>query len=518
MSEPLTAEAVTVAEPPWTRLNVRMLLVNIVSDVIRAAPALLALLLAGGKSGQGAIWSLVAAGIAVLSGATRWATTRYRITGSQVQLRTGLLRRRRMTVPLDRVRTVDVQATLMHRLVGLTRVRLGTGRADNEKERHLTLDGLSPEQAATLRADVLHRHPAGAASATQAPVGEADPVRPAEEVELARLDPGWIRYGPFTLTGFLTLLAVAGLAWRVINEAHVNPDRYAAVRGVRHHVHDTSPILLAVQAALSLAVLVAVLSTFGYVLAFWRFRLTRTAEGTVHVSRGLLTTRATTIESRRLRGAELSEPLLLRLVHGARVIAVATGLRVGRGAERGGEILLPPAPKAVAVDVAAAICRTDQPGLATLRAHPEAARRRRFTRAGLAIIALAAAIVGLGAKGAPAAILVLLGLAALALVPVAFDRYRSLGHVLVAGFLVVREGTIVRRRVAMETDAIIGWNLRTSWFQRRAGVTTLTATTACGRQKYRALDLSAAEAVPFAETATPGLLSPFFDTADTPTG
>ena len=68
MSEPLTAEAVTVAEPPWTRLNVRMLLVNIVSDVIRAAPALLALLLAGGKSGQGAIWSLVAAGIAVLCG------------------------------------------------------------------------------------------------------------------------------------------------------------------------------------------------------------------------------------------------------------------------------------------------------------------------------------------------------------------------------------------------------------------------------------------------------------------
>jgi putative membrane protein len=107
---------------------------------------------------------------------------------------------------------------------------------------------------------------------------------------------------------------------------------------------------------------------------------------------------------------------------------------------------------------------------------------------------------------------------AASLVPIAFDRYDSLGHTLVAGFLVVREGTIVRRRVALETDAIIGWNLRSSWFQRRAGVTTLVATTACGRQKYRALDLSAAEAVPFAETATPGLLTPFVETSDTAAG
>jgi putative membrane protein len=517
MSEPLTVESVTVADPPWTRLNIRMLLVNVVGDVIRAAPALLALLLAGGRSGQGAVWSSVAAGIAVLAGTTRWATTRYRITRAQVQLRTGLLRRRRMTVPLDRVRTVDVQATLMHRFVGLTRVRLGTGRSDTEKEHHLTLDGLSPEQAARLRADVLHRHPADAQSAAAAPTATGQ-ATPAEEVELARLDPAWIRYGPFTLTGFLTLLAVAGLAWRLINEAHLNPDRYAAVRGVRNHVHDTSPVLLAVQATLSLVVLVALLSTAGYVLAFWRFRLTRTAEGTVHVSRGLLTTRATTIESRRLRGVELSEPLLLRLVRGARVIAVATGLRVGRGAERGGEILLPPAPKTVAVDVAAAVCRTDQPGVAALRPHPEAARLRRFTRAGLAVVGLVAAALALAVQGAPDAVLVLLGVTAVALVPIAFDRYRSLGHTLVAGFLVVREGTIVRRRVALETDAIIGWNLRSSWFQRRAGVTTLVATTACGRQKYRALDLSAAEAAPFAETATPGLLAPFLETSDTAAG
>src|SRR6185437_7105691 len=97
---------------------------------------------------------------------------------------------------------------------------------------------------------------------------------------------------------------------------------------------------------------VALASTVGYVLSFWNFRLTANSGGTLHVSRGLLTARATSIERRRLRGAELSEPMLLRSVGGARALVIATGLRVGRGAERGGEILLPPAPREQAVRVA----------------------------------------------------------------------------------------------------------------------------------------------------------------------
>ena len=51
--------------------------------------------------------------------------------------------------------------------------------------------------------------------------------------------------------------------------------------------------------------------------------------GTLHIVRGLLTRRSITLEERRLRGAEVSEPLLIRAVGGARTLAVATGLRVG---------------------------------------------------------------------------------------------------------------------------------------------------------------------------------------------
>jgi putative membrane protein len=56
---------------------------------------------------------------------------------------------------------------------------------------------------------------------------------------------------------------------------------------------------------------------------------------------------------------------------------------------------------------------------------------------------------------------------------------------------------------------VIGWNLRATWFQRRAGLTDLVATTAGGRQRVRVLDLDDAAAAALAGSATPGLLDPF---------
>src|SRR5205823_4294188 len=77
--------------------------------------------------------------------------------------------------------------------------------------------------------------------------------------------------------------------------------------------------------------------------------------------------------------------------------------------------------------------------------------------------------------------------AALAAFPVALalaaDRCRSLGHALTEGTLVTRWGSLDRRRCALTTDGIIGWHLRQSFFQRRAGLATLPATHAAGRPR-----------------------------------
>ena len=122
-------------------------------------------------------------------------------------------------------------------------------------------------------------------------------------------------------------------------------------------------------------------------------------------------------------------------------------------------------------------------GLAPLRRHGPRARTRRYVRA----------LVpgrhrprpgrprGRRSTGRPAA-------AILAVLPLLLaarpgpDRARALGHALVEGWLVARSGSLTRRRELLATDAVIGWNVQRTWFQRRAGLVTLVATTAGGRQ------------------------------------
>jgi putative membrane protein len=499
-------------ETEWRRLNPRMLLVHPVIEVGKALPAIGGAFLAGHNSGDGSSgsrWSLGIAGIVIVFSLLRWFTTRYLITTEQIQLRRGLIRRRTLTAPIDRVRTVDVTSHLLHRALGLARVVIGTGTSDRKGRDAIVLDGLDARAAAALRGELLHR---GTPLIDTVPSSDAagaiiaDPT----EHEIVRLDPAWLRYAPFTLTGAVTGLALIGVVWRVVSEGHVNLHRVGPYRAVAERL-ESWPLAVAIIAALLVVVaFVALASTVGYVLSFWNFRLSTNSGGTLHVSRGLLTSRATSIEHRRLRGAELSEPMLLRSVGGARALVIATGLRVGRGAERGGEMLLPPAPRREAVRVAGAVISSTSPFVAPLLAHPVAARRRRITRAVASAFVVGAAfdLIVWWASWPLWLTVISLGLV-LGAIPLGLDRYRSLGHALIDGRVVTRLGSLVRRRSAIATDGVIGWNLRSTYFQRRLGLTTLTATTAAGHQHYAIEDVAPDEAIRFADSAVPGLLAEF---------
>jgi putative membrane protein len=487
-----------------------MLAVHPVQEVIRAAPALFGLLVAGSSSGNGGRWGLIGVAVAIGAGTMRWFTTRYRITPEQIQLKHGLLRRQLRAVARDRVRTVDVTAGPLHRVLGLVRVTIGTGRSDHSSEGGLRLDGLTVAEASGLRDELLHGRPRPEAPAGAGVVRVSAPASTSAEAAIATLRPEWIRYGPFTLSGIVTVGVLGGFVINAANDARVDPRSVGPLRDLGDALA-SAPLAGAIAAsAVALVLLVAVLSTAGYVLAFWGFRLTRNPGGTLHVARGLATTRQTTIEERRLRGVELSEPLLLRAVGGARCIAIATGLRVGRGAERGGSLLLPPAPRAEAERVAAEVLRVRDPVTAPLTPHGPRARQRRFTRAlagCVPIVVVAFALTRLAAWSDWVWEASLLSVPAA--VALAGDRARSLGHTVTPTSLVARVGSVVRRRSMLSREGIIGLNLRRSFFQRRVGLMTLTATTAAGSQAYAVLDVADAEALRICEEAMPGLLAPF---------
>jgi putative membrane protein len=148
------------------------------------------------------------------------------------------------------------------------------------------------------------------------------------------------------------------------------------------------------------------------------------------------------------------------------------------------------------------------PVTVTLLPHGPRAVRRRWTRALVPAAAVAARAVVLAVEASTwFALLAPLALATGVLLAV--DRSRTLGHALVEGYLVARSGSLTSRREALATPSVIGWNLRATWFQRRAGLTDLVATTAGGRQSVRVLDLPEPDAVGLAAAAQPGLLDQF---------
>jgi putative membrane protein len=474
----------------WKRLDRRMLLVHPVKEVGRFLVPLVVFVAFGRSSSDGGLWGLAALGIPVLLGFARYVTTSYRLTHARVELRRGLLNKRVLSTPLDRVRTVDLTASPIHRLLGLVTVQIGTGHTASKGDERLSLDGLSVAAASELRRVLLHVSPS------------ADPEAVAGDTPrvVLRLDPSWVRFAPLTSTGLVIAGAALGFVTQLMHTLQWSPSVS------RDRVAHTSLVLLGILAVVGVLVALCVLAVTGYLVTNFGFQLSHTSsDGSWHLRRGLFTTRETSLDDARVSGVSIGEPLGLRLAHGARLSAVVTGL--GRK-QQGSSLLVPPAPRAEVDRVAVEVLGRSGPVIGSLRPHGGRAVRRRWTRA--LVPAAVVAVVGLALTYEVSAWFTVVAPFALVVgVGLALDRSRALGHDLVDGYLVARSGSLDRRREALATTSVIGWNLRATWFQRRAGLTELVATTAGGRQRVRVLDVPEDEAVALARTAQPGLLEQF---------
>jgi putative membrane protein len=475
----------------WQRLDRRMLLVHPVRDLVRFLPALVGIVVFGRSSQGGSWWGVAGIGIPVVLGLARYLTTSYRITAGRIEVRHGLLSKRVLSAPLDRVRTVDVTASPIHRVLGLVTLRIGTGQSSGRGEERLALDGIAAPAAAALRERLLHASP------------ESSPDDAATEGArrvVLTLDLSWVRFAPLTSSGIVIAGAAVGLVLQSLHTLEFAPsidlDRVARL----------GLVLLLVLGLVGFLLTICVLAVIGYLLTNFGFQLSHTGtDGAWHLRRGLFTTRETTLDDARVSGVSIGEPLGLRLFHGARLSAIVTGLDKK---QKGSSILVPPAPRTEVDRVAEDVLRDPTPVRVRLSVHSRRAHRRRWTRA----LVPAGVVAALALVAAYAVSWTFVALAVVVLAGGAYlahDRWAGLGHTLVDGYLVARSGSLDRRREALRTESVIGWNLRATWFQRRAGLTDLVATTAGGRQRVRVLDLEEGTAAGLAVRATPGLLDQF---------
>lgn len=483
----MTGGGPAAADQVWQRLSPRMLLVHPVHEVLRQIPLLIGSVVLGSATGN-PMWTLFGLALVVGYGVARWFTTAYRIDSQEVQLQTGVLQRKVLSVPRNRIRSVSTDARLLHRLLGLTVLRVSTGQ-EAKGDAAFALDAVQAGQVPRLRAILL-----------------ADSLAPAEDDasepgrELARWQPSWLRYSPLSFTGLAMILAAVGLAYQAGVGAALQDSRLAqsGVDAAERFGVVASVVVIGV------AVLVAsvVLSVLRSLVTYGNLVLSRREfagnDGALHLEHGLLRVREQTFDMRRLRGGTLREPLLVRLFGGARLDAVMTGVD-GAGEA---SLLLPPCPRATAETVLAELIARPEVVTGPLRDHGAVATRRRWTRALALPAVLLVAMVALY-SWTPVWLWPVWAVLAVCCALLAFDRSRALGHRVDAEWLVARAGSLDRRRDCIAAAGIIGWTVRQTLLQRRAGVATLIAATAAGVKAYRLIDVPAELAWSIAGSASP---------------
>lgn len=484
----------------WQRLDQRMLLIGPVRALKELAIPLIITAVGISSRDSASAWWLIPGVIGLLIiGAVPWFTTTFRMTDSQFQLRKGLLNKQQLTAPLDRIRSVDLESSLLHRALGLSKVQIGTGVDDTRIE----LNALSESQAHSLRV-VLLSHSTAPAALSEEPA-QPDQVAP---IELARIDWSWLRFAPFSLGRLVLLAGIFGVVSQFSDDLPFF-DLDALGTGWDRVRTFALPAVIAVG-LVSATIAWLVVSIGGYVVQWWNLLLVRD-NGSLRLTAGLFTTRSTSVEEERIRGVELTEPGLLRLVGGAELSALATG--VGEG---GATTLLPPCPREVATQVGEAILdlrdpEETQPLSVELIQHGTAALRRCYIE-GLDIaftwIVVGAVLVWFDLIPLWVLVAVTLVLTAFGVL-IAKSAYANLGHALTPEHLVAGDGMLRRRRIALETEGVIGWVVEQTWFQRRVGLATLVATTAAGSESVKIKDVQHNIAIAIANEVTPGVLTPF---------
>jgi putative membrane protein len=398
-----------------------------------------------------------------------WSRFSYELRDGVLVIDKGVFQRHHREVPVARIQQVDLRRKLRHRALGVAVVRIDTAGGGNEAE--VVLEAIAEEQALALRLALLDR---GSAS-TPAPAGPtmpgaavdgggaegvAAPLAP--PVEVVRLSTADLVLAGVTGSRLAAALPFAAAGLGLL--ADLPGDASEQVVGLAPN--STLSLVLLALAVIPFVLVAAVAQS---ILTDHGFTLVRTGSD-LHVRRGLLDQREATVSLHRIQAVRVRENLLRRKLGVAAVELQSAGsghqaegdvtrltipfVRSGRLAELLPDLL--PAP-------------VDHPPLI---AAPPAARRRAWIRhlvpAGLVLVPLAvwASVVTTSWAAILLVLVVPFGVAAEL-------AYRNLGHVATPSLVVATHGTYERVTELLPVAKTQSTTIRSSPFQRRAGLATL---------------------------------------------
>jgi len=276
-----------------------------------------------------------------------WRTTFWFDDDGDLRIASGLFYRNERRLQLSRLQSVEIARPLVARLVGLAEVRPEVAGGENAK---IALAYLSEGEAMAMRAELLARAAGVRGGHADAPVPQERPLIrvPPTDLAISMLMNHWVIIGGVIGLGFLAVALATGRIGGFV--------AFVFASGLP---------------GLSLVT--------GY-LAYYDFTVAESADG-LRLRSGLLSTRAQTVPPGRVQAVRISQTLLWRWKGWVKVQLNVAGSgghdsNDGSNGTKGGVILLPVAPVAVAYGLLNRVLPgVDVPGIA-LAAAPRAARKR----------------------------------------------------------------------------------------------------------------------------------------------
>ena len=477
-------------------------------------------------------WLLVLGALVLLAWSTlEWLRRTYELEGGALRLEEGVVARKLRAVPFDRIQQVELVRKPLHRLLGVASLRVETAGGGTAAE--VDLDVVTLEEARTLRASLLRAKaqvtgarggavgtgadtagpPAAAgapgdqagAGAAGTPAGQvatgqpdawADAEAPRAERMLLRLSLGEVMLAGITGARAAAALVILGPISQATDWFPGLTD-WLFARFDPEAVTPTTPAAFAAVAVLAVVVWLG-LAAASSIVTDYGFTLARAGNDLV-VRRGLLERREAVLPLGRLQVVRIEESLLRRAL-GLASIRIQSAGRTGGGDQTASRLAIPVLQRVQVNRVLEELLPGAAP-VPRLLLPPPAARRRAVTRSVLTATVFIAAVglalwwlTSLGVLGVPAALAVL-ALPVLAVaVTIGLAAYRSLGHATREGFLYARVGVAIRVTTAVPVAKAQSGSVRTTPFQRRAGLATLHVDVAGGGPTPKVHDESEATA------------------------
>ncbi|MBD8006763.1 PH domain-containing protein [Bacillus norwichensis] len=390
----------------------------------------------------------------------KWLRFTYWIEDNELRIEQGLFVKKKRYIPFDRIQSLDLSESIIHRPMGLVKVKVETAGSGGDKA-EAKLTAIRKEDAAALQ-KIL----ADAKNKLQASIVEEEEARREEDIIYK-----------ITTRQLLFLASTSGRAGVVISAFLAFAFQFEDFIPYEKLFNEMQELVKFGVIFISgiIAVILLIAWMLSVAIAFFKYNdfTVRKVNDELIITRGLLEKRTTTVPLHRIQALTIKESPI-RQPFGYASVSLESAGGSSTDLESSSMVLLPVVKRNKVADILENYL-TDYVFKNDFKPAPSRSMRRYlFVKAVIAFI-IAGVLTGFFWP---------YGLYGAILIPIAllwgFAQYKSTGWNCTGSQLTMRYRTIEQHTMLMKKNRIQSMKASVSWFQKRAGLATVSASVKSG--------------------------------------